>query len=240
MNFKARLKLFFGIVFILLLCGSLALYLNYSESRVGSNGASLKLNSIAVGTEYSGIIVKENVSLDETVRAGEPLFELRSDILSAQLASGQVKASSLNYKIDPANGAIIFTAANSGIITALNYTQGSFVSAGATIATISDTSSALLTANFYLSSPEYNQLSPATPTIVHFPGGKKITAPISGITQFSQNGHTITTVSVVLHNLDGNQAIYASSEPLTVDLQLNTNPLYSRLYHRADTFIHSL
>lgn len=240
MNFKRRLKLFFGVFFVLLACGALTLYLNYSESRIGSNGASLKLNSYAVGTEYSGVIVKEDVSLNDTVTKGEPLLELKSDILSSELANGQVSASSLSYKVDPTNGALIFTAASSGVVTALNYTQGSFISAGSIIATVSNVSSAVLSANFYLSGPEYNQLSPATPAIIHFPGGKTVTAQIIGITQSSVAGKTVTAVKVALNNLDANQTIYASSGPLSVDLVLNTNPLYSRVFHEANVLLKSV
>jgi multidrug efflux pump subunit AcrA (membrane-fusion protein) len=240
MNSKSRLKLFFGLLFVLLVCGALALYLNYSESRIGSNGASIKINSIAVGTEYNGIITKEYVSVNDKVTQGEPLFELKSDVLSEQIANGQVDPSSLSYKLDPTNDALIFTAQDSGVITQIAYATGSFVSAGSTITTISDASDATLSANFYLSNPEYNQLSLETPAIIHFPGGKTTTVPIAGITQYSQGGRTVTTVRIALSNLDTNQTVYAASGPLSVDLQLNTNPLYSRLNHNAVAFLHSL
>jgi multidrug resistance efflux pump len=240
MNVKARIKLFLGLILVLLMSGGLVVYLNYSEARVGSNGASLQYNSVAVGTEYNGLITKQDVDLNDNVVKGEPLFELKSDVLSQEIANNQIKPSSLSYKVDPTNDALIFTAQRSGVVTQLNYTQGSFVSAGKTIAMISNTSDATISANFYLSSQEYDRLSPATPAVIHFPGGAASTATIEGVTQFSQNGHTVTTVKVTLTNLTPNQTIYDSNAPLSVDLVLNTNTLYSRINHVADAYTRSL
>jgi multidrug resistance efflux pump len=240
MNFKSRVKLFFSIIAVLLLCGGLVLHVNYSEARVGSNSASLHLNSYAVGTEYNGVITKQYVAVNDHVAKGEPLFELKSDVLNQAITSGQIRLASLSYKLDPATGALVFTAQRSGVVTQLNYTQGSFVSAGKVIAMIADTSDATLSANFYLSGPEYNRLSPATPAIIHFPGGKQVTARVAGITQFSQNGRTVTTVKVTLASLDTNQTVYGTTAPLSIDLELSTNPLYDRLSHNARVYLHSL
>ncbi len=240
MNFKARLKLLVSIIMVLLICGALSVYVNYSESTVGSSDASLQLNTYDVGSEYDGIMTAQDISVGDQVAKGETLFEIRSDVLSQELTSGEVQAANLSYKIDPNNNALIFTAAQSGIVTELDYSQGSFVTAGKIIAVIANTSKAAVTANYYLSNPQYDRLSPTTPVIVHLAGNIQTGATIAGISQYSQAGHTVTSIKLTLDHLNSNETEYDSDAPVSATLQLNTHPMYVQIERYAKTEMHSL
>jgi multidrug resistance efflux pump len=240
MNFKSRLKLLLSIIFVLIICGVLVVYVNYSESTVGSTEASLQLNTYTVGSEYDGIMTVQDVSAGDQVAKGEPLFEIRSDILSQEISSGEVQASNLSYKLDPKNNALIFTAAQSGIVTELDYGQGSFVTAGKVIAVIANTSKATVTANFYLSNPQYDRLSPSTPVTVHLAGNKLTAATIAGISQYSQAGHTVTSIKLTLDHLNNNETEYDADAPVSASLQLNPHPMYAQIERYTKTEMHSI
>ncbi len=240
MNFKSRLKLLLSIIVVLSICACLALYVNYSEATVGSNSASLTLTSYDVGSEYDGILTAQYVNEGQQVAKNEPLFEVRSNILAQQLASGEVKASNLSYKIDPKNDALIFTAAQSGVVTELNYSQGSFVTAGKVIAIIANTEKATVTANFYLSNPQYDHLSPETPVMVRLAGNTQIKATVAGISQYSENGRTITSIKLGLNHLSSRETEYDTNAPVSATLLLNTHPMYLQLAHLVKAETHSL
>jgi multidrug efflux pump subunit AcrA (membrane-fusion protein) len=92
MNKQPKRTLIEGWVFLTLLAGVLVVYLNWTYARAESNQAHIIISNYEVGTNYAGLITQQYVQVGDTVRAGEPLFELKSDELTQQLGSGQVTA----------------------------------------------------------------------------------------------------------------------------------------------------
>jgi pyruvate/2-oxoglutarate dehydrogenase complex dihydrolipoamide acyltransferase (E2) component len=227
MNLKNWFKLTFGVVLLGLFCFGLIVYENNSIATVGASSATLLLPSYSVGAEYNGMVTKQYVNVGDSVSAGQKLFEIRSDQLTSELASGTLSASSINYT-PASDGGFIIAATRSGVISQINSLAGSFVTAGSPIAVITATSGASVRANFDLSGPQYNKVEPSTPVVVSL-GGSAFQATITGITQESVGGHTMTVVDANMPPINKSQTIYANGTPAAAKLILNSNTLYERL-----------
>lgn len=228
MNIKSKLKLLIGLLTVGLICAALLVYTNLQAATINSSSATLKFSRYAIGSEYSGIIVNQYVKAGDVITTGEPLFVLSSDTLKDRLASGQTRSADLNYKLTKKNELTI-SAIKGGVLGNVAYSQGSFVSAGNTIATVNDTAAAEANGQFYLSSVEYSKLQPNTPIIVTLAGNKEIKSTIKGISQRSKDGKTVTIVSTNLTKLDTDQTVYNDETPISMTLTLNQNTYYSRL-----------
>ena len=227
MNFIKRLKLVASIFLLSGLCFGLVVYENTAMAKVGANSANLVLPTFSVGSEYSGTLKKQYVFGGDTIKRGERLFELKSDQLSAALASGQLKSENLTDKLAD-DGGLVLIAQHDGILGDVNFIEGSFVPGGKPIAVIKGASSASVKASFELSGPQYAKLQPNTPVTVEY-GGQTVTGTIAGITQQSLNGHTFTLVDAHLPVVSRSQTVYSAGTPVIVHLILDTDTLYDRL-----------
>ena len=193
MNKQSKRTFGEGIVFLALVAASLVVYLNWSYASVKSNRAQITLSNYAVGTEYAGVITKQFVTAGTIVKAGDKLFMLKSDELTQQLKSGQTTAASLVYPLSE-DGEMIIVATKAGTVSHIDAQQGSFVAAGKQIATVADTSTLGLTADFSLNKSELGRLTPGTPFVVTLPSRQKVSARIYSVVQSSQAGKPIVTI----------------------------------------------
>jgi multidrug efflux pump subunit AcrA (membrane-fusion protein) len=227
MSIKKWLKFILAIIILGTGCFGLVLYENNYIATVGAHSASILLPTYAVGTEYNGEITKQYVSVGDAVKVGQRLFELKSDQLSAEVATGDLKVSNLTYQT-ASDGGFIITASQNGVISQINTPSGSFVNAGSTIAEITGVSGVSVRSNFELSSPEYAKVQPSTPLLVSL-GGATYHATITGITQQSANGYTYTVITASLPTISTDQTIYTNGTPVSTKLVLNSSPLYQRI-----------
>ncbi len=227
MNAIKRLKFVLYVIALAVVCFGLVVYENNTIASVGASSASLITPSYNVGSEYAGTIIHQYVNTGDSVKLGQKLFEIKSDQLTAALAGGQLKANNLNSML-AGDGGVILTAQHDGIISEIDFLEGSFVGAGKSVAVIKGLNGVSVRANFELSSPQYSKLLPSTPIQVRF-AGQTVDAKITGISQQSINGHTITIVTAGLPSLTASQTIYSAGTPVTAHLILNTNTLYHRL-----------
>jgi multidrug efflux pump subunit AcrA (membrane-fusion protein) len=237
MNFKRTIRLLFSIVVLAAICASVVVYENNYIASIGAHSAGILLPSYNVGTDYNGLVTKQYVAVGSTVHAGQNLFEIKSDQLTTELTNGDIKQNSLTYPLAN-DGGFIITAQNSGVVSQINTLQGSFVTSGSTLATITSTNGATVRADFNLSGPQYDKISPATPVIVTI-GDTNYQAHITGITQDSINGINETIVTANLPTLSKAQTIYANGTPAAAKLVLDRNTMYDRLmgdYHNQKLF----
>ena len=230
-----------GIIVLSAGCAGIIIYENNAFATVGASSATLILPTFTVGSEYSGLITAQDVNVGDPVSVGQPLFELRSDQLTAELASGQLSATKLNYSL-ASDGGLVITARQNGVVTQINGLKGSFVSAGMSIATITGTADASVRSNFELSGPEYAKIQPTTEVEVSV-GGNKMAGTITGITQRSVNGHTFTIVDATLPTISRSQTVYANGTPASAKLVLNTHTYYQQLLaesHAIKLFGHEI
>jgi multidrug efflux pump subunit AcrA (membrane-fusion protein) len=232
MSFKRTVRLLFSILTLAAVCASVVVYENNYIATIGAHSAGIQLPSYNVGTDYNGLITKQYVAVGSSVHTGQKIFEIKSDQLTTELTNGDIKQSSLTYQL-ASDGGFIITAQRSGIVSQINSLQGSFVTSDSSLATITSTTGATVRADFNLSGPQYNKLSPSTPVIVTI-GGTNYHAHINGITQDSINGVSETIITANLQTINKAQTIYANGTPAAAKLVLNNNTIYDRLmgdYH---------
>jgi multidrug efflux pump subunit AcrA (membrane-fusion protein) len=227
MNKQSKRSLAAGIVLLTLTSAVLVVYLNWSYSRVASNRGQITVSTYAVGTEYPGVITQQYVAVGSVVHAGESLFKLKSDELSAEVKDGQVDASSLTYALGK-DDQMTITASKAGVVSQVSATQGSFVTADKQIAAIADSSTLGVTADFTLSTRELGQVTPSTLAIVKLPSGRQISARITSMLQSNQSGRTVTTVQASLP-AGSVGPLDSAGTPVNVALVLNQSTYYHQL-----------
>lgn len=227
MNKQSKRTLRAGIVLLTLLTAVLVTYLNWAYAKSHSNRAQITISTYQVGTNYAGLVTRQYVTEGDIVRQGQPLFKLKSDELTKQIKGGQVTAQSLIYPLGD-DGQLTILAGKAGKVGRIDATQGSFVGADKPIATISDTSTLGVTADFTLNKSELANLTATTPLIVTLGAHQKVGARITSIVQSAQDGRQITTVQAKV-DPDMIDSIASIGTQVDATLVLDQATLYNRL-----------
>ncbi|HWT40471.1 MAG TPA: HlyD family efflux transporter periplasmic adaptor subunit [Dongiaceae bacterium] len=229
MKFTTRLKFFIGVIVVLVIVGLLVSYLVYSMSVAHSSKAVLAADASTIGTDYAGLIVKQNVEEGDKVQKGQTLFEIKSAQLESDLANRVVLPSSLPFSLNPDNDDILLKASDDGVVQKINYRQGSFVPIGGIVATVNTVGSLYVVANFKLSPPDYARISKDSKLEVTFPDNTKMQATVFSITLAANGDHVDTVVKARLKNADISDFRFSVDTPVQATLQLSTAPWYQIL-----------
>jgi multidrug resistance efflux pump len=225
---KTKLALTGGFFVLALMGAALVVYLNWSYASTESNRAQLTQQTYTVGTNYAGIITKQNVSVGDAVVEGQTLFEVKSDELTQQLLTTKSLRNSLTYPLG-ADGQILVTASRPGVIKEIDYNRGSFVAAYKQLATVADTTTIGVTADFTVNKAQLNQLSAATPMNIFLPSGKVLTGRIASISNSVKDSKSVTTVKASLPSGAGAELYAASGTAVTVKLIFDQQTWYSQI-----------
>lgn len=216
-----------SLIVLTIICAGLVIYENNAIATIGANSATIIFPSYAIGTEYNGTLTKQFVNTGDTVKVGQKLFEFKSDQLAAEITSGALNQN--NLTVTPAqDGGYYIDAPKNGVINQINDSNGSFISSGSTIATLTSMNGASVKANFELSTAEYAKVQATTPVKISL-GGSIYTGSISGITQQSVNGHTFTVITSTMPSIASSQTIYESGTPVIVKIIVANHTYYQRL-----------
>lgn len=229
MKFTSRIKFFMGMVIVVIIVGLLGYYLVKSMSVSHSSKAVLAANASSIGTDYAGLIVKQNVEEGDRVQKGQTLFEIASAQLNDSITSKSVAPKSLPFSIDPSNNDILLKASDDGVIQRINYRQGSFAPSGGIVATVNTVGSLYVVANFKLSPPDYARISKDSKLEITFPDNTKMEATVFNITLASNNGHVDTVVKARLKGADISDFRFAVDTPVQATLQLSTTQWYQTI-----------
>jgi multidrug efflux pump subunit AcrA (membrane-fusion protein) len=137
------------------------------------NANTIFLKKEIVRATFQGFIQKINKNIGDKVKPGDLLFQMRT--------KESASADSLNLHLgnEIFRGSVIIRARSEGILTALNYTTGDFVSDGEEIAIISNPSSLRISLNV----PYYDvsKINPHEKCEIFLPNGKKLWASIQRV-----------------------------------------------------------
>lgn len=197
MNRLAKRALIEVFLLLGLITGALVVYLNWAYASAHSNRAQITINTYIVGTEFAGVITKQFVTVGQTVRPGDALFQVKSDELTSRLAAGQITPTKLSNPLT-SDGQITVVASKAGTVRTIKSTQGSFVPANQELATVADAATWGVTADFTLGKSELGRLTSQSPITVVLPSGEQVGGRITSITQSMQSGKQITTVQAAL------------------------------------------
>lgn len=230
MKFTSRLKFMFGIIVVLLLVGALILYLGTSMSTARSHKAQLAADTSSLGTDYPGLVVKQNAEEGDKVKKGQTLFELKSAQLSDSLSSGTVSAKSLPFSVDPTSGNILIKASDDGVVDKVFYHNGSYAPAGGIVATINTVGSLYVVATFKLSPPDYARISKNSTLSLTLPDNTTMQATVFDISIVSSGDHADTVVKARIKNADISDYRFSVGTPVQATLQLKTSNWYQTVY----------
>jgi hypothetical protein len=237
MKFGTKLKFFFGIVMVVLVVAALSILLGASMSVVESSKATLDARARSIGTDYSGMVIKQNVEEGDTVEEGQVLFVIESTQLKEALNGSRVTRASLPFTLTDEDD-IELRANGNGKVDEILFREGSFVPTGAVVATFYAANSLFVTAHFQLSPPDYARINKTNRVELLFPDNTRKEATITSVSlESSENADTVDTViEAQLDDADMDDFRFSAGTPVVVTLHLTQEKWYQNLV----TFIKGL
>lgn len=230
MKFTSRMRFIFGILVVIFIVGLLATYLNSIMSVSQSSKAQLAADSTTIGTDYPGLVVKQNVEEGDKVTKGQILFEIQSTQLNDALTKGSVTASSLSFSVDPTTNYIQLKASDNGVIEKINYHAGSYAPSGSIIASVNMVGSLYVIAHFRLSPPDYARINKTNKIDLRLPDNSKQTAAIFSIALVSNGDSVDTVVKARIKNADISDFRFSVGTPVEATLQLNQDNIFQGIF----------
>jgi multidrug efflux pump subunit AcrA (membrane-fusion protein) len=229
MNMKSRLKLFFGVTVLTVVCAGLVVYMDYSRSMLGSTSAVLKASNVSVGTDYAGTVTEQFVQVGDRVEPGQKLFYVKSSTLVQALNSNQLQQKDLLASLTPDNQLII-TANGAGFVSGIDYGKGSYVPNASKIATITTDTVLTVTAKFKMTPTQYAKTTSKTPLSLALPDGTKTVARINNISIDTQANPLLVTITASANGLS-DQAVKAgqAGTPVIANLTLQQDTYWSKI-----------
>lgn len=234
MDKSARRAFLKGILMLSVIGVIIAAYLTIrSEVKVAQSGV-VATETYNVAVDYSGLITEQIVGVGDYVEAGQELAYIKSSALREDLNEKRVGADDLLYPLDDKKQ-IIIVAPQTGEISEIAFSEGSFVPANQTIYTIQDVDRPYVESKFELTSDEFEKLDKKSRLEVRLPNGEYYDSPITLIEIETEEDNDSELIQVALRSsleADGNLLVGA---PVESRLYLETNTLLQGLFDRAST-----
>ena len=219
MTWGGRFKLIVGIIAVLIVVAGATLVFNQRQNRVDSVTATIGANSVGVGTDYGGLVVRAFVKEGDTVPVGAPLFKVQSLQLERDLATGTIESGRRDLAPD---GTATISALTAGTVSALDVEQGSYAPAGSVLATIDASGSLYVDAEFVLSPLDFGRIDEGASADILLPDQRTLHGTVEKITVSTEDGDAATTVRVRSADLvDGeSNGLVMPGTPVEVALHL--------------------
>jgi hypothetical protein len=236
-NYRSLLKTFFGIFLVLIISAALIIWYDERRSTATSTEAELSAESYTVGIDHSGTITKQFVEPGDLVETGQSLFQIKSTSLREQIVTLGLEESDLLYPLTE-EGEILLQATRPGIVSSIEFTQGSFVPANERIATVIDTSSFEVLATYKLARRDFNKLDTNTRLDVRLPNGAWSSGIVRNIEVIEQeNQNVVVQLTAVMAIEDENKIQTANDVPVETKVKLNDSTIFSRLHQRVKSVL---
>mgnify|MGYP000844751075 FL=1 len=238
MTFFSRTRLLIGIGIVLLIVFGLFVYLNYSMSNITSKSAQLDSDQYVVSVDSGGTVAKQYIRVGDRVQTGDPLFEIKSPSLQAEISAKRKSVKDLLYKLTPEDN-ILLQAANSGVVRNVQFAQGSYVPDNAQLATLTIDDTDYVTAKYSLNAPDYARINRKHPLKVTLPDNTTLDAKVFDIV-LERNGDKVLTV--VKARFDKNAhipATFSNGTPVLATWELEYNSLYKSIAEWAKSVLQS-
>jgi multidrug resistance efflux pump len=241
MTWRTRLKLFIGTLVVVALVAGMTLIFNQRQTQVASASASIDATRYPVGIDYGGTVTQTFVAEGDRVAAGDELFTIQSPSLEADLAQGLVSAATVAYTVDD-DGLITLTAAVAGTISDITTETGSFAQAGQVLATLDESGSLFVTAEYTLSARDYSRIEDGATVEILLPNQQTVTGTVDRISVETSNGEAESTIVVKSDGLvDGAfNGLVTRGTPVTATLQLRDDGIFAGVQDGIDDFIRKI
>lgn len=238
MKTSGKFRVFIGIITVFLIVGLLTVALNVSMSTSSSVKAELDAQARSVGTDFAGLVVKQNIEEGQAVEENDILFEIDSPQLKQSLANGTVMADSLSVTLNSDTNDVQLRATNSGVIEEIFFREGAYVTGSTVVATMYVVDSVFVKANFKLSPNDYARIEKNTPIDVLFPDNTKKEATVTTVNlESSEDKESVeTVVTAKISDVDMSDFRFSVGTPVNATLHLEQNAWYQDVF----TFVQGL
>jgi len=201
MTWTNRLRLWGGMLAVVLLVGLLAVLFNQRQHQAPSVAAHVDAPTSAVGSDYGGVVTESFVKEGDRVTAGQPLFTLSSLSLQQDLANGLKPAPTQAYDIDAATGSITYLAVMDGYVADITATEGSFLGNGQQMALVVADGERSVVATYELDPVDYGRIERGARVEILLPDNQQVSGTVSNARVEHEGGRTVTEVRVASSEL---------------------------------------
>ena len=201
MTWTQRLRLFGGMVAVLLLTAVLVLVFNQRQAQALSTSGQVVSAQASVGAAYGGVVTDVKVTDGDEVTKGQPLVTVNSPDLKRDLAQGLKVSSTDAFDVDTASATVTYKALGEGRLSGIEIQTGGFVQNGANLATITADGSQYALADFTLSPRDYERIVKGAPVSLRLPDDRTVAGTVQSVSVRTENGQAKTRVSVASDKL---------------------------------------
>jgi multidrug resistance efflux pump len=221
MTWTNRLRLFGGILGVLLVVAVLTLIFNQRQTKATSLTATVAADTYDVGAAYGGTVIKQYVKEGDVVAKGDKLFTISSVPLQQDLSNGLDLQDSDAYDVDKAKGTLTYKATVAGQVTDLKAKLGNSLGTGSPFAQISVVDSQYVDAKFLLSPRDYERIEKGGDVDIVLPNDQIISGTVSTVEVSTDQGKALTEVRVDSPDLaKSDTTVNQPGTPVTATVQL--------------------
>jgi multidrug resistance efflux pump len=196
MTWINRLRLFGGILGVLLIVAVLTLIFNQRQTKVTSLDATVATDTYDVGAAYGGTVIEQFVKEGDVVDKGDELFTIQSVPLQQDIANGLELTDNDAYDVDAKAGTLTYKATVAGQVTELEAKLGNALGTGAPFAQISVVGSEYVDAKYLLSPGDYSRVVEGAQVDILLPNNQIVTGTVANIRVATEEAQALTEVRV--------------------------------------------
>lgn len=196
MTWINRLRLFGGLIGVVVLVAGLTLIFNQRQTEAASLTATIASDQYQVGAAYGGTVTTQYVKEGDTVKKGQKLFTIQSVTLQQDLSNGLQISSSEAYDVDIKTAKLTYKATVEGQVSDLNAKLGNSLTSGQEFAKISVTNSQFVEAEYLLSPGDYGRVMEGAAVSILLPNDKTIAGTVTTIEVATDRGQARTDVRI--------------------------------------------
>jgi multidrug resistance efflux pump len=222
MTWINRLRLFGGIIGVLLVVAVLTLIFNQRQTKAASLDATVATDTYDVGAAYGGTVIKQYVKEGDVVATGDKLFTIQSVPLQQDLANGLELPSNDAYDVDKKDGTLTYKATVAGQVSDLKAKLGNALGTGAPFAQISVVGSEYVDAKYLLSPRDYDRVVDGAEVDILLPNNQTVTGTVTTIRVATEEAQALTEVRVDSKDLtsDSLDTLTKTGTPVIATLHL--------------------
>lgn len=230
MIWQNRLKLLVGLVVIVAIVAVSTMVFNRRQSEMQSTSATIAADEFTVGTDYGGTVTGQFVRAGDRVRKGERLLSVRSLALLQELARNPVQFETTVYTVQT-DGTMTFLATVDGVVATVDTKLNDFVQAGQDLVTIDRAGSLTVTAEYTMTSKDYERLQRGAVVDIGLPDGTVVPGRVASVAVQTVAGKAATTIEVESDRLveSGGTGLVRPGTPVDAVVHLREDPLVTGL-----------
>ena len=242
MTWINRLRLFAGLLGVLLVVAVLTLIFNQRQTQAASLTATVATDSYTVGAAYGGTVTKQFIKDGDVVKKGQRLFTIQSVSFQQDIANGLQMASSDAYDVDPKTGTLTYKATVAGQVDDLKAKLGNSLGTGEPFATISVVGSQFVEAKYVLSPRDYERVQQGAPVSLLLPNNSLVNGTVSTIEVATEEGQALTEVRIDSKELKDSKLATLTKQgtPVIATLQLRDDGPLAGVTDSAFNFLRQI